>query len=246
MATPRQHWEIQITKQGYWRGVQHLYQNRYILSGPDPTAAQADEVMFALHDIEDKLYPARGAGQGVGFVRAKAYASGTGPAFHERDWNPTEDVATATGFTGPSTSYTSIAYSGTMETCLMVRMPLNGLSSRGKPVYTRKFFRGIGPIVDEYITGNPISAADLATIAATTAPWESGMGANLWVVIGKNGRQASGPPAGEAYIGNHQVRRGRRRKAVTTATNAPSLLSEILQTAQQAQKILREVPVPVE
>lgn len=215
--TPRAHWEIQIQKQAFWRGRPHIWNNRYIMSGPNPTAAQAVTVINALHDIENAVYGPQAAGAGVGFVRGKAYPAGLGSYFASVLWNDTEAPATATGFTGHS--YSGLGWGVDLENCLDIRMPLTGLSSRGKPVYVRKFFRGFVSFNGANTT-TPIPSTDRNYIAATVLPWQTGMGANNWVVIGKSGRQASGPPQVEQYIGAHQVPRGRRKPKSATTTAA--------------------------
>lgn len=239
------HWYVEIQKQAYWRGVNKTWMNRYVLSGADPVASDAESVISALHDIENKVYPGVSAGNGVGFVKGTAYASGGGAPFAEVTYNPSLSPASATGFTGGHT-YTDLAFNGTLENALGVRIPMNGLSSRGKPVYCRKYFRGITGAAGSLggaVNGDPLDSADLAYINTTVLPWQTGMASNNWVVIGNSGRQASSAPQAEQFLVNRQVPRGKKRKSTTGATTPSGLLSELVSATSDAKKILSLLPL---
>jgi hypothetical protein len=220
MASARPYAQVQITKQAYWRGQQHLFQNAYWISG-NPGASDMAAVIAELQSIENAVFPTVGGGIGVGFVRAKGYSPGTGPALVEVDYNESESPGTATGFTGPPfPAYYSLNWTNTLEVCLEVVTPLSGTSSRGKPVSNRKYFRGFGATVAEDQRVTPIDARDLAVIAATCLPWKTGMTPSNYVVIGKSGRQASGVPTAQNFLGNHQVPRGRKKKVSSSASSS--------------------------
>lgn len=207
------HWYIEMEKQAYWRGLNKTFINRYIMSGADPAQADANEVIDSLNAIENNLFPVIGAGQGVGFVQARAYKSTGGPPLLVVNYNESKNLATATGFSGPTGGYESIAFTGTLENALLVSMPLQGLSTRGKPVSVKKFFRGI---INQNEAGQDagVSPSDVAKINANVTPWATGMGTNQYVVIGKSGRQSSGHPTAHVFIANHQVPRGKKRPKV--------------------------------
>jgi hypothetical protein len=211
------HWYVEIRKQAFWRGSPHQWVNRYVMSGAQPSAADATSVITALKNIEDHVYPAIAAGAGIGFIDGRAYPSGKGTSFAQVSYNESGAAASATGFSGPTSAYTTLKFNGTLENCLVIETRLNGLSSTGKPVDTRKFFRGL--IVDGEAGGaGQIGAQDLGLINTEVLPWQTGVGANNWVVIGPSGAQAAQPPAALSWIGNRQVPKGRKRSTTSTTT----------------------------
>jgi hypothetical protein len=220
-------WYIEIRKQGFWRGSVHIFDNRYVLSGVTPDAADATTAINALQVMENKLFPLVPAAFGVGFVSGHAYAASGGPPFATVNFNVDEDPATATGFSGPSPAYTSLAFNGPLEVCLDVRIPLAGLSSTGKPVFCRKFYRGIW-VTGESFNDTPILAADLAKVNATLAPLATGFAPNAYVVIGVSGRQPTGSVTAQQFLANHQVPRGRKRKTTTSSSSLASRIESAL------------------
>lgn len=216
MSYSRPYALVQITKQAYWRGAAKTFQNSYWISG-NPSASDFESVIDALQQIENKVFPRVNSGLGVGFVSAAGYSPGTGPAAVEVPYNPSLAAGSATGFLGPTGGYDFLTFATTLESCLETRMPLEGVSSRGKPVYCRKYFRGIYAGSADDVTNEPIGAADLSVIASTILPWKTGMGTNDYVVIGASGRQASAAPTAQPYIGNHQVPRGKKKKATSSS-----------------------------
>lgn len=211
------HWYVELEKQAYWRGNPHTYVNRYVMSGAQPSAADATTVITALKGIEDHVFPHVAADMGVGFVEGRAYPSAKGGPFATVAYNTSLSAATATGFTGPSTAYTSLNFGTTLESCLVVETKLQGLSTTGKPIYLRKYLRGFYHNVAEEGVVTPIASADLAQIAGYTAPWMTGVGASNWVVIGNSGAQAAVAPAALKWTGNRQVPKGRKKKTSSSA-----------------------------
>jgi len=221
MAPPSQP-KIEITLQGYWRGSQHTWQNAFWLSGGAITAADATTCINALKTTIGQVYPAVSSGSGVGFVEGKAYGPGGGAPIAEVAYNTSLAVATATGFAGPTSAYTSLGFGGTLENCLEIVTPAVGLSTRGKPVFLRKYIRGITPTNPEDFNTTPIAAADITKIVAAVASWQTGLGTTGRVVAGQEGRLPSAPPTVQKFIGNHQVPRGRKRSTSSRVGQAAS------------------------
>lgn len=210
------HWYVEIEKQGWWRGSQHTWVNRYVLSGAQPAQGDAQVVISILQDIENRIYPNTAAGAGVGFVQGRAYPSGKGSYFASIGYNVSLAPSTATGFTGPTSGYGNLNNEATLESCVVVETRLQGLSSTGKPIFLRKYFRGFGANGGEITQGGALNPVDLGKITSTVAPWTSGMGPNNWVVIGSSGAQSAASPAPLQYLGNRQVPKGRKKKSVST------------------------------
>lgn len=212
------HWYVEIEKQAFWRGVPHTWVNRYILSGSTPTVADATSVMNALHGIEDKIHAAVPAGNGVGFVQARAYATTPGPPFATVNYNVSLTAGTATGFNPSGTGSAGFESAFELETCALVETKLTGLSTTGKPVYLRKFFRGCGDSAISYTSATPLPSSIISAVATLTAPWTSGLGGTSYVVIGSKGESAASPPALRPFLAARQVPKGRKLKKVTVTT----------------------------
>lgn len=210
MAKGIGHWYIEVRKQAYWRGALHTWVNRYVMSGSDPTSAQATQVIGIIKGIENKLHPLQGGGGAVGFLEGSAYGSAGGPPFAVVTYATAGATTGGTGFAG-LTAPTGQQWAPQLEVCLLLETRLNGLSASGKPVSLRKFYRGNMFPNEDYQAG-PIGAADLAQIASITAPFQTGMGDNNWVVIGTSGKQAAAAPAAKAYLVNRQIPKGKSRK----------------------------------
>lgn len=217
------HWYVEIRKQAYWRGNQHTWVNRYVMSGAQPSASDAQSVITAIKNIENSIYPVKAGGAGVGFVDGKAYPSGKGSYFAIIEYNASLAPGTATGFTsGAYGGDASPTWGETLENCFLLETPVTGLSSTGKPVALRKFYRGLSGGTEESDQPGQISGEITAAVNTATLPFRTGMGSSNWVVIGNNGEQASGPPQMRPYIYNRQVPKGRKKKV------SASLLTRIV------------------
>lgn len=219
------HWYVELEKQAFWRGAAHTWVNRYVMSGAQPSAADALTVITALKQIEDKLHPAAAPGAGVGFVTGRAYPSGKGTFFAIQYYNPSLAPATANGFQGPSGTGGAWTWAPTLETCLLVETPITGLNSRGKPIYLRKYIRGwnSGGVEDHASDG--VLNTDATAVNALVAPWTAGMGSSNWVVIANSGAQASAAPSAHGFLVAHQIPRGKKK---------PKTSASILQIAETA------------
>lgn len=214
MAKGLGYWYIELEKQAYWRGNPHSWVNRYVMSGDDPTATAAQEVIGDLMAIENVLHAEVASGLGVGFVQGRAYSKNGGPPLAVVNYNESKAAGTATGFTGGTYDSVTLVQATTLEQCLETRTPLATLSSSGKPVYLRKFFRGVSMNAEQEVDApNIIPAGVITALSAVIQPWKTGLGSNSYVVIGTSGRQASGDPTFVDYFSNHQVPRGRKKKS---------------------------------
>lgn len=210
------HWYVEIEKQAFWRGNPHTWVNRYVLSGPTPSETVAQDVINQLKLIEGQLHPQITASNGVGFVIGRAYGATGGPPFATIAYNASAEPSSATGFPGAGWDDTQQGTADTLEVCTLVEVPLQGLSSTGKPVTLRKYFRmtTYGSIEDT--SGASIGTIDRAGIAAVCLPWTTGLGSGGATVIGTSGRAPSDVPTAHPYIVNHQVPRGRKRKSASS------------------------------
>jgi hypothetical protein len=222
MAPPPHVWYVDLVKQAYWRGSNTQFSNRYYLSGGDPTEGVALAAITDLHHIENLIFPTVAGGQGVGFVEGKAYRSTGGPPIEVVDYNSSGAIATATGWTGTAVTGQTIQYANTIEVCLETRMLMLGLSTTGKPIYTRKFFRGWSYLAeDEEFTVTPIPTTIQTAYNALILPWQTGLPTSFVTVVGTDGRTASAaqPPTVQPFLGNHQKPRGKKRKTTSSSSS---------------------------
>jgi hypothetical protein len=233
------HWYIEIEKQAYWRGQNTTWVNRYVMSGSDPAAADAATVIGALKTIEDKIHCPAGSGSGVGFVEGRAYKSSGGYPFSSVPYNISQALGTATGFGGSCYSSLTQKSFGMLESCVLIETKLNGLNSRGKPVYLRKYIRGISIGSNEGVGNVTIDGTVLSALNTAVAPWQTGMGGNSWVVIGVSGAQAASAPTAHNFLVTHQKPRGRKK----AAGNSPSgLLLSIARDAAKLKQLASDIP----
>lgn len=213
-------WYIELQKQGFWRGNPHTWVNRYVMTGADPTSSDAITVISALHDIEEQLHAQKGAASGVGFVQGRAYASTGYSAFASVNYNVSQAAATATGFTGATWTDTTQSEANTLEVCMLLETPLLGLSSSGKPLTLRKFYRGAfyGGVEPDDAAGIP--AADIAGIKAVTLPMFTGLGGTAYTVTSPNPlRVPALAPRPLDFICNRQIPKGRKKKITVKTSN---------------------------
>jgi hypothetical protein len=241
MASPPHVWYVDITKQAYWRGINTTFNNRYYLSGGDPTAGVAEAAIADLHSIENRIFPNISAGQGVGFTEGKAYRSTGGAPIAVVDYNSSLAIDSATGMTGTTVSGAPMAWAATLEVCLETRMLMLGLSTRGKPIYCRKFFRGTSFTgANEPTAPTNIPAPIITAYNALILPWQTGLATSFVTVVGTDGRTASAsiPPTVQPALGNHQKPRGKKRSS-SSSSSATSQSALALSAIALGEGILR-------
>lgn len=207
------HWYVESEKQAFWRGNPHTWVNRYVMSGADPSASDAETVMTDIHDVEDQLHANVDAANGIGFVQLRAYGSAGGPPFATVPYNLTKEKASSTGFGGAQWTGHTQGAAPTLETCQLLETTLSGLSTTGKPVYLRKYYRGVTYGGTEDYSDESIGADDVSGIEALTTIFQTGIGSGSWVVIGTSGKQASAAPVCHPFLVAHQIPRGKKKKS---------------------------------
>lgn len=217
---------VEIEKQAYWRGVPHTWVNRYVLSGPNPSAADATSVINGLKAIEDKLHPQANAGNGVGFVEGRCYASTGYTPIVTVPYNSDKAIGTATGFAGGTWATHTQIWAPTLETCLLIEIPLVLPSSSGKPVTLKKYMRGNSFNFNEDYQDAQIPTPDLVGIAAACLPWTTGIGGTFYTLSALTANPTSGPPTARPYLVTHQIPRGRKKKKTTLSSESTSALLE--------------------
>jgi len=208
----------------YWRGSVHRWSTVWRFTGSISTG-NIPTAVLAIHDLEQKVgYPGVTTHQ-AGLYEVALYDHATGGV--------PLNTTTYFDYTNPSAW---INYSGTAwaspfgaaltnaEVAVVVEWPA-GVSTTGKPVRFRKWFHTC-PTTAAVTGANDISSADLGTIASTINTQVAIVG-GLGAPMGNGSRLAATSCNVLGHYGNHQMPRGRRRKALVTASGrytGPSLV----------------------
>lgn len=207
----------------YWRGTVHRWSTSYEMTGSltaplDPTACQT------LLEADSKMLYGGTLSSGNGYNCEIYNASGGTPlaTYTAFDWTTpgswTQIPAAGTAWTATSQPQETAA-----EVALLVEWPA-GLSRTGKPVKFRKWYHQV-PVGAG--SGGDVSSANRTALAAQANAVSVCLYAGYGLALGKAGR-SPGTPVVNAFYGNHQMPRGRRRKVIA-AKQASADYSQILQ-----------------
>ena len=216
------------TMQGYWRGAAHKFSITGNHSGSAFTAAVAPTFMTGAASPFALSFAPFIAVEGVTCVSARYY-NGTDSA---PIWEASYDEATPPPSTlqGTATAFAEAAGEpAPLESVVLLEANV-GQSATNKPIFTRKYLRGAPQAA---MAGSATGAVwDFSNTVATAAA--KSMGDGSWysnrVYCSPSGRQALGSPwVAAAFVANHQVPRGKKRKASSagTTTLARSILNAI-------------------
>ena len=198
----------------YWRGSVHRWSCSYaftgaLTTGMTPSAlssflAREDVMLYGLDATDGGSYEAQFYDTDAGGSALATYTAfdWTNPS----GWVPHDGSA----WTVPAdTPAEQIA-----ETALQVTYP-GGLGSTGKPVGFRHWFHAV-PQSPASAGSADVSPTNVTALEAALASLKSDL-ASFGIVMGRGGRFAGTGTVNNHY-GNHQMPRGRRRKALVTSS----------------------------
>jgi hypothetical protein len=207
-------YKVQVEHAAYWRGKVHRWSTAWAFTGSFTNGTPA-QVIAAIKSTEQaNCYPSP-TGVNGGIASIAIYNEDTGGV----------PIASALYFDWTNTS-TWVPYGGTawsartrpavnqLEVALLVEWNA-GLSSKGKPVKFRKWFHAV-PDNDSAPGVADVLPADVTGIASSI---NSGLAvvAGFGLLLGRGSRLAATTCVVSPYYNNHQIPRGRRRKALVTA-----------------------------
>lgn len=218
----------------YWRGQVHRWSTVYQFVGTPSSGLTATDAQTLLNADNKMLYstgPSRG-----GTYECALYNQSSGgvpiAVYTAFDW--TAPSAWAVG--SASAWATASAIPGDpAEAALLVEWPA-GLSSSGKPVRLRKWYHMV-PSVAALGGTQDVGTTDF-TALTTQANALVGVLASKGLVLGSStGRFAGSAAIVDRYYANHQMQRGRRRRAGSQAKQASDFRSILQIINGQAQPV---------
>jgi hypothetical protein len=221
------HPNFDYTCQGYWRGAVHRFS---IVGNHSGTSfGQVDAQQFMESDTSPfALCFGPLMATDLSVVASRYYDGQNSAPVFVNDYNtgnpaPTPLVPTAAGFSG-----SELAQYYPLEVCTDIYSEV-GLGKTSKPVYNRKYLRGVpegGLEFDSH--GEATMAINSTGTAAITA-----MGDGSWygsrVYISPNARSANNWVA-STWPGNHQIPRGRKRTTAKASASALSVAEKTIET----------------
>lgn len=200
----------------YWRGNIHKWSTSYLFTGTlttplDSTACQElagldSRMCYKGPDVaggvyECQFYDVEAGGAALATV---TFFDPLTPA----SWLPYDGSGWATS---------DLETDATAENALLVEWA-GGLSKSGKPVTFKKWYHAV-PAVSPVGGAPQVSAADVITLTAQ-ANRLNGVIAPYGVVLGSRGGRFAGQARVLAYYGNHQMRKGRKRRLLNQSNQS--------------------------
>lgn len=197
----------------YWRGAVHKWSTVYQFVGTATSTPSSTDCQNILTLDDAMCYPSVAADGGTYECDIYNQSSGGVPiaSYSRFAWNA---PGSWIGYGGSGWTTTALGFNGDAEACTQVRW-IMGLSSSGKPVYARKYFHATPPTAVAGAAAQ-ISGSDLTSLAAK-ATLMTGVMASKGLVLGSSAGRFAGVASVEPYFVNHQMSKGRKRKALVTA-----------------------------
>lgn len=216
---------ITIDHARYWRGAAHRWSTTYFLSGSTPSGGDFATLAGQLVAMESEILYTAPTDSG-GFLEARGYGTGGGAPAYVDSYGELTTPSTWVAYSGSAWAAESEPqYENAAEVAMLLRIPLAGLSSTGKPVFGRKFYHSV-PVSNSPGTADPdILSTTITALQAELALLNNGSLTGGRRVISNNGRLPSSNPVVEPFFGNHQMPRGRKRGG-SSSSSLSSLLAE--------------------
>lgn len=208
--------------QGTWRGTTHKFQITGNTTGSALSSSDAQAFLEGSLSPFALSFAPFLATEGTEVIGSRYYNGTSSAPVYEADYDPGSPpaalVPTATAFTAPDTD------SLPLEVCVMLEARV-GTSSKGKPVFCRKYLRGA--------PRNGVAAGGGWAFASGSAADAATMGDGSWYnsITYASPSGATADSSGWSALvepGNHQVPRGKKRKVASSGSSGSSLLNSLL------------------
>lgn len=199
----------------FWRGKIQRWSTVYQYWGTPLGGAIILADLQTMYVADNAMNFSTAATQG-GIYQIECYDTVAGgiPVMTANYFDP-ESPAAWTGYAGNVWLATGRTFEPVAETALGIRWPA-GISKTGKQVYLRKWFHSVPTSVAAAGVAD-VGATDLTALTTAAVHLRDcfvGRGMSMGVLPGT----VSGAPQVSAYYENHQMPRGRRRKALVSAS----------------------------
>lgn len=198
----------------FWRGAPQKWSTVYQFQGTPLGGSITLADLGNVKGYDGALCYGKTAADG-GIYQVECYdQTAGGPPVQSISYFDPESPSSWIAYGGSAwTSYTPLAET-TAEVCLGIRW-LAGTSTTGKNVYMRKWYHAVpqSTAAAGVVDINTTVQASLVTAATTLQNCLVARG----MALAPLGRTSVGPPVVSQYYENHQMPRGRRRKALVTA-----------------------------
>lgn len=188
---------VSITKSVGFRGVQQEFSNVYHFSGTTPSAANALLLAQNIRNQEQDFHSSD-----VTFLRFKAWTAGGTPGANQMI---AQGSLTGIGLQGTNSSMDR-------ERAVLIRFA-NGIDTRGRPVYLRKWFHSCGSCQGVTFAGAgilqntaQIASGDRTTIQTAAAGFLSiGTPGGPYQLCSPSGTAGGTPIVCHPYLEHHQL-----------------------------------------
>ncbi len=208
--------------QGTWRGASHKFQITGNTTGSALGAGDAQDFMEGSLSPFALSFAPFMATEATEVIGTRYYNGTSSAPVFEADYDPGAPpaalVPTCTGFSATD------ADGLPLEVCVMLEARV-GTSSKGKPVFCRKYLRGA--------PRNGIAEGGGWSFSSTAAASASTMGDGSWYnsITYASPKGATADSNGWSALvepGNHQIPRGKKRKTSSSSGSQSSLLNSLL------------------
>jgi hypothetical protein len=199
----------------YWRGAVHRWSTVYPFSGSISAGSYAAAIA-AMYTMEQDILYDNTAGGGGGLYEIALYnAASGGVPVAVVDYFPYATPGSWIKYTSTDWGATTPGLEANAEAAMVVEWAA-GLSHSGKPVTFKKWYHAVpsANVIGSAVQITSTQKTAIQTRIQNQMAVISGLGLNL----GNSSRLAATTPVVLSYYGNHQMPRGRRRKALVTAS----------------------------
>lgn len=208
----------------FWKSEIHRWSNVYHFTGTGGGTPNASD-LDAFNALEDALLYGPSASDGGTYaVDLYDQASGGMPIVSVSLFDPT-DTGSWAGYGGAGWVGTGMSFLGIAEPALLIDWSA-GLSHTGKTVNLRKWYHSV-PEPQGGDDGNNVSSPNLAALTTAATALQHGFSSYGLLMCSGSGRFA-GSATVQPYYGNHQMPRGRRRKALVSSAGKVSFPASLL------------------
>lgn len=216
----------------YWRGAPHRWSNSFTYTGQSDVGFDTQDLVNFRNIVSDLCYEGPEHAGGIYKVDAYDLVRGGQPIATIDIFNP-EVPGEWQGYTSNAWTSHTLELDATAENALVIEFA-GGVGRTGKRVVFKHWLHAV-PAVAPVGSGAQVAAGDVASLTARAGALRGVFGGKGLVLGSQSGRIA-GEASVQAYYGNHQMPKGRRRTAAKALKQDNSILRQLIaKSFQDAQ-----------